>query len=154
MSEEFVKNYKVYCMDLPSEDIYNCIGQTEDVISKSPKFYKKLEESILREGFRNPILVCAGICPSIYLRNLPDKMRDDPNKILCCVKMGGSRLWVAQKHKLIVPCIVSDFKNIFNGFTEYENTSDLFQFFKDRPQWITFTNYGVSTAMLYASHLT
>ena len=134
-------------MDLPSNAIFNCIGPTDNLLKIKSEFYKRLESSILTNGFRNPILVCAGYCPNVYQRNMPKFMKDDPNKILSCVKLGGSRLYIAQKHNLIIPCIVSDFKDICKGLQEYTN-NELYQFFKDKPDWIIFGNHGVSTSML------
>lgn len=78
-------------------------------LQRSKQFYDTLEASILEKGFINPILINAGFCPPISVRHLSREMRQDASKILVCCKWGGSRLYIAQKHKLDVPCLISDF---------------------------------------------
>jgi len=83
-------------------------------------FYTKLEENILSMGFLNPILVCAGQCVESYKSWLPESMKQDSNTILACDRLGGSRLWVAQKHNMDIPCIISDFIDMFGEREEFE----------------------------------
>lgn len=107
--------YKVRYQILPSLSICNALEQGPEEILRKKKFYDNLESSILNEGFRNPIMINAGYCPPICYRKLPQEMAKNPDTILVCCKWGGSRLWVAQKHGLEVPCLVSDFVDRFDG---------------------------------------
>jgi len=103
-------------------------------------FFTNLEKSILKEGFRNPILVNAGWCPVIRDRGknlrLPLEMQDDHTKILTCNINGGSRLWVAQNHNLEIPCIISDYVDRFPEFPILETKEDILSYYTDKPQKI------------------
>lgn len=66
------------------------------------EFYTKLEESILKEGFRNPIF-CNSIEEGTFSR------------------VGTSRLWIAKKHNLNIPCIIADY---VDRWTELELLPD------------------------------
>ncbi len=116
-------------------------------------FYDKLEQSVLREGFRNPILVIAGWCRENKLSTLPLEMQEDPKKILWCGSNGGSRLWVAQKHNLSVPCIISDFVDRFPNEKLLENEEDILVYYKDKPDRITINMYGVAAKNVPQVHL-
>lgn len=104
------------------------------------QFYIKLEQSILEQGFRNPILVNAGWCPRIHDRGhnqrLPLEMQADHSKILSCNTNGGSRLYIAQKHNLEIPCIISDYINRFPDFIELKTKQDVLNCYKDKPKKI------------------
>ena len=58
-----------------------CAGRYIDSLNKRNNFYIKLEESILKDGFRNPILVNAGVCPDKKIPRLPLEMQNDRSKI-------------------------------------------------------------------------
>lgn len=106
--------YKVKLKILPAAIICNALQENEHELIRKHNFFTKLEESVIKEGFINPILVNAGHCPWLWQRKLPAEMKNDSSKILVCCKWGGSRLWVAQKHNLDVPCLISDFINRFD----------------------------------------
>lgn len=106
--------YKVKYKVLQPADICNALRENDAELIRKHKFFSELESSILEKGFINPILVNAGYCPKLWHRKLPAEMKADPSKILVCCKWGGSRLYIAQKHNLSVPCLISDFINRFN----------------------------------------
>lgn len=107
------------------------------------QFFINLEKSILKESFRNPILICAGWCPKIRDRGrngrLPLEMQEDHSKILTCNINGGSRLYVAQKNNLEIPCIIADYVNRFSDFLLLENKKDVLSYYKDKPRKVMFT---------------
>lgn len=116
--------------------------------NKRDKFYTLLEKSILQEGFRNPILVCAGWCPPKKYKKLPPTMKNNKNKILICDRHGGSRLWIAQKHDLDIPCIISDFCGRFNDQALCENQNDVLKYFQDQPDRLVINAHGVHVRKL------
>lgn len=122
-------------------------------LNRKNGFYNKLEESILKDGIRNPILVVAGFCRENKIRNLPVYMQADHSKILFCGSNGGSRLWVAQKHKMEVPCIISDFVDRFPDEKILENEEEIMQYYKDKPKKIKINDYGVAVSNLPQVHL-
>lgn len=106
--------YKVRYKILPSHSICNALQQPPAELLRKNKFYTELEKSILEKGFINPIMINAGFCPPIDHRKLPNAMKKNPSEILVCCKWGGSRLYIAQKHNLEIPCLVSDFIDRFD----------------------------------------
>lgn len=85
---------------------------------RTRKFFIDLEGSILQDGFEKPIIVLdlkqvkdhpryatyKVLGKEIYLKKeyLPKNYKN----ILVCIEQGGSRLWVAQKHSLNIPCVI------------------------------------------------
>ncbi len=137
---------------------------TEETINRKNKinnFYNELEANVLANGFINPILVSVGIFSNGYLNNLtgtkvnsvrglihrihPD-LREDPEHIITCEQYGGSRLWVAQKHNLNIPCIISDFVDHFEGIEILESKEAVLNKFVDTPSELTINELGVSMA--------
>jgi len=121
--------------------------QKVDDLNKENGFYIKLEKSILKEGFRNPILVDAGSCrlmrKGIENPRLPIEMQQDHKKILTCNYSGGSRLMIAQKLNLEIPCIISDFINRFPDFKLLETEQDIISCCIDQPFRVSFNLQGV-----------
>ena len=136
------------------------IGWTEELIEQRQKnieknvsdmniFLNKLEESILKDGFRNPILIRSGWVPDRIRPRIPLEMQNDPSKILVCHSSGGSRLWVAQKHRLEIPCIIMDYIGRFSNETLVEKTNDsVLEFFEDVPQNIVINDVGLGVSNL------
>ena len=124
-----------------------------DTLNRRNGFYDKLEESILKEGIRNPVLVAAGWCPVSKISRLPPEMQEDHSKILVCHSSGGSRLWAAQKHNLDVPCIVSDFINRFPEGKILRTEQDVLDCHKDKPRKITIGEHGVFVSDLPQTHM-
>jgi len=80
-------------------------------------------------------------------------MQQNKSKILICFSSGGSRLWVAQKHNLDVPCIVADFVNRFPEGRILKTERDILDLHKDKPSKITIGGHGVSVADLPQIHM-
>ena len=77
-------------------------------------FFPRLEESILKEGFRNPIFCIVtdeGIF-SVY---------------------GMSRLWLAKHHNLPVPSIIADYTGKYTGL-ELHNKEDILDYYTEKPK--------------------
>lgn len=160
-------NLKIYFGYINSNNIFNLCGPdkngpigNDDVTkerrrkafenmienrNKRDNFYNRLEQSILKEGFRNPILVCAGWINPKFRNRLPDHMLNNDKKILICDRNGGSRLYFGQKYNLEIPCIISDFKNVFenSNLIECKNSDDIKSFYKDKPVNIIINQYGI-----------
>lgn len=101
--------YVVRLLTLPANDILNLLAPNEVVLEKRKEWYKTLEDSILEDGVRNPIMVNAGKCDDYLRGRLPKEWKQDHDLILVCCRYGGSRLFMAQKHDLEVTCLVSDY---------------------------------------------
>ena len=117
------------------------------------KFYSKLEESILKEGIRNPIMVSAGWCSERKIKKLPPHMKEDKNKILICDRHGGSRLYIAQKYNMEIPCIVSDYCGMFSDGVELKNRNDILKYYRDKPIRIAVNANGIHIKGLPQVHL-
>ena len=93
-------------------------------------FFLKLEKSILKDGFRNPIVVNAkteGIEPV----------------------HGGSRLWVAQKYNLVFPCVIADFDDIFpDAFEILGGPTEILKYYTDKPKSIRLKKHRIQPAIL------
>jgi hypothetical protein len=85
------------------------------VNTSSNNWFQKLENSILEEGFLNPIIVHAGLVPKREIGKLPKKHWRDQSELFVCYSLGGNRLYVAQKHNLDIPCLVCDYNNLVPG---------------------------------------
>lgn len=123
-----------------------------DRLNNKNGFYEKLEKSIIDEGIRNPILVNAGYIPSRKLFKLPVEMKNDHNKILVCHHLGGSRLWVAQKLDMIVPCLVSDYCDMFSMYPALSD-DEIMLLFKDKPRAVVRGRLGLVASNLPQIHL-
>ena len=150
-------SYKIRFVVLDPHSIYNMCGpdrsgKAQENIDKVNKrqhgFYTKLEQSIFDEGFRNPILVNAGFCQPRKVNFLPQEMQEDSAKILFCHSNGGSRLWFATKHNLIIPCIISDFIDRFKDGVEIKSKEELHSYYKDQPRGINFGEHGITIKVI------
>lgn len=138
---EYVVRYGI----LPSDIIYNyChpfyFGEeaTEKHIKKLNgicEFFDKLEESILKDGFILPIIIVAGKENLVNVEYLPQHMKDDYKKILFCNSFGGSRLIIAKKHKLDIPCLISDFVDRFPEFETMTRVQEIEKYFDEYIPW-------------------
>lgn len=119
--------------------------------------YTHLEESIIAQGFRNPLVITCGNPVIRDNRNFPSEFNMlPPNKKLILEGYdGGSRLWVAQKHNLPVPCIINDQTGRFSGCTPILNKMELKDYFTDNPEYVMFNlRTGATVTKLKHSHLT
>jgi hypothetical protein len=115
------------------------------------QFYEKLEESILQSGFRNPILACIGWLPEARKKFLPPG--HTPENTLACDRLGGSRLWIAQKHNLDIPVIISDFNNSYNHLEELKNEADVRAKFMDQPGRVIINTTGLNIGNMSTAYL-
>ena len=83
-------------------------------------FYTKLEESVLKEGIRNPVF-CQSIEEGTFCR------------------YGASRLWMAQKNGLKIPCIIADYVNRWDELPELKTKNAVLAKYKDAPSTIVLT---------------
>lgn len=114
------------------ENREHIIQEFEDGINNICGHYSKLEESILEEGFRNPLIITFGRPVRKDLKLLPPEMRNN-NNLLLEGTTGGSRLWVAQKHKFKIPCFINDFTGTFNGKIKINTLEEALVHYKDKP---------------------
>lgn len=151
---------------LPSRDIYNFCGpgygkhflspeerkavQEKHVEQRNKRdgFFAKLEESVLREGFRNPVTVNCGYIHNTCWRNLPPHITDcGLENFLVCVEWGGSRLYIAQKHNLDVPCVIVDYSDKFTNERWLKTADDIRSVYVDKPSKIVLGANGICLAM-------
>jgi hypothetical protein len=108
--------------------------------------YTKLEESILKEGVRNPVIVTCGTPKKRSMDLLPPELRaQSPNRLLLLeTSTGGSRLHVCQKHNLTIPCLVNDWNGRFADQPLVPTDRAALQYYQDPPQSLTFNRrYGL-----------
>lgn len=120
--------------------------------NKVDNFYHNLEQSILTEGFRNPICVTAGhLKPPEKITKLPPEMQADPSKILAADVQGASRLHFAQKYNRYIPCFIVDFVNRFSNFEAFKSTQEIFDKCMDKPTNISCYSWGIYLHILPSS---
>lgn len=107
----------------------------EEGLNKICGHYSKLETSIAKEGLRNPLVVTCGYPKKREMKHLPPELRcKRPSDLLLLEgTAGGSRLWVAQKLGLKVPCIVNDWHGRFADCLEIVKPEDARKYYKDQP---------------------
>ena len=160
------RGYRVHLVELPARDIFGMVGRCgggynsqwtdwseegrrkRELIMKEYEegldaicgHYRKLEESILREGMRNPIIITCGPPRRRTWEHLPPEMRSLPHKELLLLEttMGGSRLHVCQKHDMKIMCIVNDWTGRFRNRPEIHNETNARLCYLDQPQSIKF----------------
>lgn len=120
------------------------VKQSLDKRNSIDDFYKRLEEHVLQNGFEDPITINAGFVKAPIWNRHPPEQRTLPKKeILSCYKLGSSRLWIAQKHNLSLPCIVNDFVDRFTDAEELKTEEDIMSKFINKPSNIIFDPDGV-----------
>lgn len=162
------RGYQVRYVLLPARDIFGMVGRCgggyntiwtdwtprgrakreiimrefEEGLDAICGHYSRLERSILDEGIRNPVIVTCGYPKRRTMENLPPEMRVlPPEKLLLLeTNMGGSRLWICQKHNMVIPCIVNDWHGRFNDQPEITNESDARICYLDQPKTLEFNN--------------
>jgi hypothetical protein len=141
---------------VPSREIYNAVGPWDwrdsdskkdagktliDKVEKTkPGFYQNLEKSILSTGIRNPILVVTGKLPGWQWDQLPEFAKQSA---VWCNQWGGSRLFVAQKHSLLVPCLISDFEKKYQHLEHITNGNRIRELLDIDIKKILFTKRGL-----------
>lgn len=111
------------------------IAAFEEGLNKICGHYQRLEQSILKEGLRNPLVITCGLPRKRDLKHLPPEMLALPPQDLLLLEgtAGGSRLWAAQKLGIKVPCIVNDWHGRFDDCPEIVSPEDARKYFKDQP---------------------
>jgi hypothetical protein len=159
-------NYRVHYVTLPAQDIFGMVGRCgggyntiwvdwspegrlkrniimreyERGLNAISGHYSKLEESILKEGMRNPVIITCGLPRKRPMECLPPELRAvSPERLLLLESsMGGSRLHVCQKHNMEIACIVNDWTGRFKDEPEIKNEEDARMCFMDQPNKIVF----------------
>ena len=116
------------------------IAEFESGLDKICGHYNQLEKSILAEGFRNPITITCGPPRKRSWECVPPEMHDtDPKKLLFLeTTVGGSRLWIAQKHNMTIPCLINDWTGKYQELTEFRNADEIAKLYQDPPKKLTF----------------
>ncbi len=78
------------------------------------QYYSRLEESVLREGFKNPIF-CQSIDEGTFCR------------------YGTCRLYTAKKNLLDIPIIVADYVGTWDDLEELKSEEEILSKFQDLP---------------------
>jgi len=151
-------SYTIRYVKLNSNEIINALLPRDPIdhinrLNHKNNFYERLEKSILKDGIINPILINAGWCYPIRRSWLPPGISGKERHLLFCDKCGGSRLWVAQKYNLEIPCIVSDFYGRFVDQEQLFTIGDILKKFRDKPKSIKLLPSGVHFTNLPHSHL-
>jgi hypothetical protein len=115
-------------------------------------FYEKLEADILTNGFLNPLLVYAGHIQSQYFERLPPYMQQFSSDIIACVH-GASRLYYAHKHKLSVPCVVVDWREIFPEARRIRTEGEFKSLYKTPPNKFFLNKDGLHYTSLFHTHM-
>lgn len=118
----------------------NIMREYEEGLNKICGHYDKLERSVLKEGFRNPVIVTCGDPMRRQFKNVPPEILKLPKheRLLLEGVTGGSRLWVAQKHNIKVPCIINDNSGNYNKGTLCTDAHQIItRYFTDPPKSAT-----------------
>jgi hypothetical protein len=113
----------------------NIMREFEDGMNEICGHYSKLERSVLKEGFRNPVILTCGYPVRKSMSYLPPQLRSlNPEELLLMEgTTGGSRLHVAQKYNLKIPCFINDFTGKFAEGIEILTVEQAITFYKDKP---------------------
>jgi len=159
-------SYRVRYVMLPAQQIFGSVGRSgggynsvwsdwsgsgrarrevimreyEQALDQLCGHYRRLEHSIMKEGFRNPVTVTCGLPRKRTLQHLPPEMRtwEPRNLLILETTTGGSRLHVAQKYNMQIPCIVSDWCGRFDHEPEIRNEAEARMCYLDQPRSIKF----------------
>ena len=163
-----MKPYRVHFVVLPAREIFGMVGRCgggynsqwtdwspegrrrrelimrefEEGLNAICGHYSQLENSILKEGIRNPVTITCGLPHKRTVDHLPPEMRDWPHEQLLLLETttGGSRLHVCQKHNFEIPCIVTDWTGRFAAEPEIRNEQEARMCYLDQPKSVMFSN--------------
>lgn len=161
-----MNHYQVRYVLLPAREIFGMVGRSgggynsiwtdwsdegrrkrdlimaeyEQAMDELCGHYRKLEESVLSEGFRNPVIITCGPPKKRTMSHLPPEMRSRPPEELLLLEttVGGSRLHVAQKYDLQIPCIVNDWTGRFSREPEITTIEEARMCYMDQPRGLSF----------------
>lgn len=111
----------------------------EQELNKICGHYSKLESSIVKEGIRNPVVITCGYPKKRMTKHLPPELLERPESELLLLEgtTGGSRLHIAQKLDLNIPCIVNDWTGRFKNEPEILTEEQARAYYTDQPESIT-----------------
>ena len=117
--------------------------------------YGQLEEDVLANGFRNPIVVTSGTPIRRTINHIPPELRGAPPGKLLTLEgdSGGSRLWVAQKHNLLVDCIINDETGFFRSERQLRTLGECLALYTDVPEAANLGRMGFSSCQLSKTHI-
>lgn len=120
----------------------NIMREFEEGMNEICGHYDKLEKSILEEGFRNPVIITRGFPFRRKMKHIPSYVRekDIGEWLLMEGTSGGSRLHIAQKHGIKIPCFVNDFVGGYSGGFVVKSLTQIKNFYKDFPRKMRFTS--------------
>jgi hypothetical protein len=110
----------------------------EEELNKICGHYSKLESSILAEGIRNPVVITCGYPKKRSTKHIPPEMLKMPESSLLLLEgtTGGSRLHIAQKYDMTIPCFINDWTGRFDHETEITSEEQARRYYKDQPQLV------------------
>lgn len=144
--------YKIRYVTLPARTIYNYVGpwdwrdsderrkKRSYIYDRAIEWHDNLEKDIIRNGIKNPISIVSGKISRNDWLSLPDYAKKSQ---LICNLLGGSRLFVAQKLDMMIPCIVSDFTGRFADSPEIFQAADIKRLFANPPERIIYSKHGL-----------
>jgi hypothetical protein len=114
------------------------MAEYEQELNKICGHYTKLEASILAEGIRNPVVITCGQPKKRTLKHVPPELLAGPERNLLLLEgtTGGSRLHIAQKYNMTIPCIVNDWTGRFNNLVEITSEAQARTYYKDQPEQV------------------
>lgn len=140
--------YRLVYTVLDHSEIFNYLRPKPKQIeerNKKDNFYADLEESVIAEGIRNPLTIVSHSKSKRrrYFATLPPEVYSDESIVNICIN-GGSRLLMAERHDLKVPCIICDYERVLPGkvITTMEH---LYSLHRDKPSELILTTYGIQT---------
>lgn len=142
-------NYHVNFAKIPSKEILNLAGPKSsfkvDSTNAINGYYHKLEKRILEKGFDNPILVVVG---SKGWSDHPyyKKYKQWSNKPVC-LEFGGDELYIAQKHNLEVPVIMTNYLKNGTKYPRILSLEKVGERFSEKPKSIWFDEKGIHLEM-------
>jgi hypothetical protein len=104
--------------------------------------YSKLEQSILSEGIKDPVIVTCGLPKKRSIKHLPPEMLDRPVQDLLLLEgtTGGSRLYIAQKYNMNIQCIVNDWTGRFKDHPKLGSAEQVKSLFNNPPAVVNIDN--------------
>ncbi len=161
---ERVEPVQVRYVELPAREIFGMVGRCgggynslwedwtpegrqkrelimqeyEEELNKICGHYSKLEASILAEGIRNPVVITCGYPKKRLTKHIPPEMLAglDSNLLLLEGTTGGSRLHIAQKHDMTIPCFINDWTGRFSQQLEIKTEAQARAYYKDQPELV------------------
>jgi hypothetical protein len=117
----------------------------EQELDKICGHYSKLEKSITEEGIRNPVIITCGYPKRRPMKYLPPELRNIPESELLLLEgtTGGSRLHVAQKLDLLIPCFINDWTGRFKNEVAITSEEQARKYYKDQPATVSVNYNGI-----------